>query len=64
MISSHEKSKARSRVRCSSFGKTGDEVEHLVAGPTIETAICNECVDLCSEIVAEQRADALKHTKA
>jgi len=25
----------------------------MVAGPTPSIAICNECVDLCAEIVAE-----------
>jgi ATP-dependent protease Clp ATPase subunit len=25
----------------------------MVAGPTPDVAICNECVDLCGEIIAE-----------
>jgi ATP-dependent protease Clp ATPase subunit len=27
----------------------------MVAGPTLDTAICNECVDLCSEILGGAR---------
>ena len=30
----------------------------MVAGRRLEVAICNECVDLCAEILAEQRAPA------
>ena len=39
---------------CSFCGKRGDEVNKLIAGP--EVNICDECVNLCSEIVAEDRA--------
>ena len=39
------------RVRCSFCGKTRDEVRRMVAGPGV--FICDECVLLCQEIVAE-----------
>ena len=39
---------------CSFCGKRHDEVGKLIAGP--EVNICDECVQLCSEIVAEDRA--------
>lgn len=39
---------------CSFCGKRHDEVTKLIAGP--EVNICDECVNLCSEIVAEDRA--------
>ena len=39
---------------CSFCGKRHDEVNKLIAGP--EVNICDECVNLCSEIVAEDRA--------
>lgn len=39
---------------CSFCGKTSKEVEKLVAGPSV--CICNECVVLCSEILAEERS--------
>jgi ATP-dependent Clp protease ATP-binding subunit ClpX len=36
---------------CSFCHKHKDEVKHLVAGDT--TSICNECIDLCNEFIAE-----------
>jgi ATP-dependent Clp protease ATP-binding subunit ClpX len=39
---------------CSFCGKRHDEVNKLIAGPDVN--ICDECVRLCSEIVAEDRA--------
>ena len=39
---------------CSFCGKRHDEVNKLIAGPDVN--ICDECVNLCSEIVAEERA--------
>ncbi len=38
---------------CSFCGKTKDEVAHLIAGPGV--FICDECVALCVEIIAEER---------
>jgi ATP-dependent Clp protease ATP-binding subunit ClpX len=39
---------------CSFCGKQHDEVNKLIAGPDVN--ICDECVNLCGEIVAEDRA--------
>ncbi len=39
---------------CSFCGKRHDEVNKLIAGPDVN--ICDECVHLCAEIVAEDRA--------
>ncbi|MCC6698025.1 MAG: ATP-dependent Clp protease ATP-binding subunit ClpX [Candidatus Hydrogenedentes bacterium] len=39
---------------CSFCGKRHDEVSKLIAGPDVN--ICDECVSLCGEIVAEDRA--------
>ena len=39
-------------VSCSFCGKTSSEVNRLIAGPE-DVFICNECIKLCSEIVAE-----------
>lgn len=36
---------------CSFCGRNQDEVEKLIAGP--EVFICNECVELCNEIIIE-----------
>lgn len=38
-------------VRCSFCGKRRGEVKKLIAGPNVY--ICNECVELCREIVQE-----------
>jgi hypothetical protein len=40
-------------VRCSFCGKTKEQVGKLIAGPE-GVAICDECVDLCSEILKEE----------
>lgn len=37
---------------CSFCGKNQDEVEKLIAGPDV--FICNECIELCNEIVLEK----------
>lgn len=37
---------------CSFCGKSQKEVRVLIAGPTV--FICDECIDLCKDIVAEQ----------
>jgi ATP-dependent Clp protease ATP-binding subunit ClpX len=39
-------------LRCSFCGKTQDEVRKLIAGPTVY--ICNECVELCTDIIEEE----------
>jgi len=38
---------------CSFCGKSQDEVRKLIAGPTVY--ICDECIDLCNDIIAEER---------
>jgi len=38
-------------IACSFCGKPQSEVKKLIAGPTVY--ICNECIDLCNEIVNE-----------
>jgi ATP-dependent Clp protease ATP-binding subunit ClpX len=40
-----------SLLRCSFCGKNRDEVRKLIAGPTVY--ICDECIDLCNDIIAE-----------
>ena len=37
---------------CSFCGKSQDEVKKLIAGPTVY--ICDECVELCNDIIAEE----------
>jgi ATP-dependent Clp protease ATP-binding subunit ClpX len=43
-------------LRCSFCGKTQDDVKKLIAGPTVY--ICNECVELCGEIITEEVSQA------
>lgn len=38
-------------LSCSFCGKSQDEVKKLIAGPNV--FICNECIDLCNEILKE-----------
>ncbi len=45
-----------SRLKCSFCGKSQDQVKKLIAGP--EVYICDECVDLCNEILDEEFFDA------
>ena len=40
------------RLKCSFCGKTQDQVKKLIAGPDV--FICDECVDLCNEILDEE----------
>ena len=41
------------RVRCSFCGKTQDQVKKLIAGSN-NVFICDECIDLCAEILEEE----------
>ena len=40
------------KLNCSFCGKVQDEVKKLIAGPSVY--ICNECVDLCNDIIEEE----------
>lgn len=42
----------KSKLNCSFCGKEQAKVQKLIAGPNIY--ICNECVDLCNDILAEE----------
>jgi len=54
MSTEADKSAAPVEVTCSFCGKPRTEVDQIVCGPTPAIAICNECVDLCREIMDEQ----------
>lgn len=43
-------------ISCSFCGKTQDQVKKIVAGPGVY--ICNECIDLCKEIIDEELNEA------
>ncbi|HEY4553879.1 MAG TPA: ATP-dependent protease ATP-binding subunit ClpX [Bacillaceae bacterium] len=42
----------KGQLKCSFCGKTQDQVRKLVAGPGVY--ICDECIELCTEIVEEE----------
>src|SRR3982751_21054 len=45
-------------LRCSFCGKSQNEVKKLIAGPTVY--ICNECIDICNEIITDdQQAESV-----
>ena len=44
------------KLKCSFCGKTQDQVKKLIAGP--EVYICDECVELCNEILDEEFFDS------
>ena len=45
---------ARRALACSFCGRSEHEVTNLVAGPQVY--ICDACVDMCSAIIAAERA--------
>ncbi|MCJ8338549.1 MAG: ATP-dependent protease ATP-binding subunit ClpX [Pseudomonadales bacterium] len=44
------------KLICSFCGKNQDEVKKLIAGPSV--FICDECVDLCNDIIREEISNA------
>ena len=44
----------RETLCCSFCGKSQKEVKKLIAGPTVY--ICDECIGLCNDIIAEEIA--------
>ena len=47
-----KKSDSSDDLMCSFCGKSQDEVKKLIAGPSVY--ICDECIQLCNEIIAEE----------
>jgi ATP-dependent Clp protease ATP-binding subunit ClpX len=45
--------KSTGTLTCSFCGKHQRQVSKLIAGPDVY--ICNECIDLCVEIIAKER---------
>ncbi len=48
---------SKATLSCSFCGKSQHEAGKLVAGPTV--FICDECVELCMDIVSEERKSSL-----
>ncbi|MDE0715792.1 MAG: AAA family ATPase, partial [Gammaproteobacteria bacterium] len=51
-MSDEKLSKGEKLLYCSFCGKSQHEVRKLIAGPSV--FICDECVDLCNEIIREE----------
>ena len=43
--------------RCSFCGRSASQVDKIITGPSVH--ICNECVKLCNEVLAEDKKQAL-----
>jgi len=52
---------SKSTLYCSFCGKSQHEVRKLIAGPTV--FICDECVELCNDIIREETKSALVKTR-
>ncbi|MCZ8086533.1 MAG: ATP-dependent Clp protease ATP-binding subunit ClpX [Brevundimonas sp.] len=52
---------AKSTLYCSFCGKSQHEVRKLIAGPTV--FICDECVELCMDIIREEHKISFKASK-
>src|SRR5262245_45571660 len=50
-------SDSKNTLYCSFCGKSQHEVRKLIAGPTV--FICDECVELCMDIVSEENKSSL-----
>jgi len=48
-----KKGDANDNLFCSFCGKNQKEVQKLIAGPAVY--ICDECIQLCSEIIEEEK---------
>jgi len=54
-------SDSKSTLYCSFCGKSQHEVRKLIAGPTV--FICDECVELCNDIIREEAKSGLSGRK-
>lgn len=54
-MSKHEEK----QLRCSFCGKPQDQVRRLIAGPNVY--ICNECIELCQDIIEEEFVDTIEY---
>ncbi len=50
-------SDSKNTLYCSFCGKSQHELRRLIAGPTVH--ICNECVELCMDIIGEENTSSL-----
>ena len=43
---------------CTFCRKSQHDVKQLIAGPAAKVCICNECVELCNQLINEEQAEA------
>lgn len=48
----------KKQLKCSFCGKNQDQVKRLIAGPSVY--ICDECIELCSDIIADESEDTVE----
>jgi ATP-dependent Clp protease ATP-binding subunit ClpX len=60
-MSDERKSRNEKLLFCSFCGKSQHEVTKLIAGPSVY--ICNECVDLCNDIMAQEPEESAEASK-
>ncbi len=48
----------KKQLKCSFCGKNQEQVKRLIAGPGVY--ICDECIDLCSEIIADEFEESIE----
>ena len=53
--------KFEAHLKCSFCGKSQEQVRKLIAGPGVY--ICDECIDLCNEILDEELLESPGKTK-
>ncbi len=54
------KNDTKNQLRCSFCGKSQEQVRRLIAGPNVY--ICDECIELCDEIIKEEVDDEVVET--
>jgi len=54
-------SESKNTLYCSFCGKSQREVRKLIAGPTV--FICDECVELCLDIIREEKTSSLTKSR-
>ena len=54
-------SESKNTLYCSFCGKSQREVRKLIAGPTV--FICDECVELCMDIIREEKTSSLTKSR-
>ena len=55
-----DNSSSKETLKCSFCGKSQKQVIKLIAGPGVY--ICDECIDLCVEIVEEERIEEVSES--